>query len=205
MADVSWLVTGTRSGRPIVVAPGGADPSDAVVRVDAALDGFAGPVPRWYRATEQIGYWWVAIWVVLAVAVTLTTSPASLPWRIASGMTIGLLVTPISLALYRLVARAQARAAGAGSTDEALRRAADRARPSTPDSARQVAAVLAADPRSERRVHDLAWRAAKPDPAARKELEGLWEKADPERAALAKRQVAQLQAELDQLKADGKA
>lgn len=205
MAEASWLVTGSRSGRPIVLAPGGAEASAAAARVDAALDGFAGPVPGWFRAVERTRAGWFVLWMALGVVLTLLTSPATLAWQIASGLTIGLVVAPVSLVLLRLLARAQARARGASSTDQALRDVAGLARPTTPDAARQAAAVLASDPRSEPRVHDLVWRAAKPDAGARKELEALWEKADPTTAAVQRRQLAQLQADVDQLKADGKA
>jgi hypothetical protein len=205
VAQVSWLVMGGRSGRPIVVGPAADDATDAVTRVDGALDGFAGPVPRWFEVTEKIGYGWFAIWMAVGLVVALVASPAALQWRIASGLMIGLIVAPISIALFRLVARAQSRAQGAPTTERALRDAAGRARPTTPDTVRQVEVVLATSPHAEHRVHDLVWRAAAPDPAARKELEGLWEKADPEAAALQKRQMAQLQAEIDDLRSEGTA
>ncbi|MGF0115711.1 hypothetical protein ACQFYA_05185 [Promicromonospora sp. Marseille-Q5078] len=195
MAQLSWMVTGVRSERPIVVAPGTDDAHDAVTQVDNALDKFSGPVPGWFRALERLGYWWYGVCTVVGIALSFLLVPAEPAWKFSWGFALGFLAAPVSGPVLYYLARLQARLTGYPDTAQALADVADAARPSTPDSARHVSAVLAARPALERRVHDLAWRAAAPDAAARKELEGLWETADPDAAALQKRQVAALEAE----------
>ena len=199
MGQLDWLHTGVRSDKPIVTAPGATDTGDAVTRVDAALDGFAGKVPGWFRGLEKIGYWWYAICVVLGLVVGLTANPSEIEWRIASGIMIGLLVAPVSLLLLRLLAKAQARASGAPSTERAIAAVADRARPVTGETKFQVDAVLAKDPGLERTVHQLAWRTTQ-DAAATKELEGIWEKTHPEAATARAAKFAEIDAKVAALK-----
>jgi hypothetical protein len=198
MAQLDWLHVGVRSDQPIVTAPGVVDAGE-VAQVDAALDGFSGKVPGWYRLLEKVGLGWYAICVAIGLAVALAFSPAELHWRIAAGVTIGLVVAPPSLWLARLLARLQARATGEPSTKQALAAVADRARPVNGETRYEVETVLAKDPSLERKVHQLAWRTPD-DSGARKELEGLWEKADPEAATARAAKFAEVDAKIAALK-----
>lgn len=197
MAQVSWLVQGTRSQRSIITAPGAADVDDAVVRVDAALDGFPGHVPGWFRGLERLGFGWYAVCVVVGTGVSLALSPAEPVWRIASGITLGLIVAPLTIVLSRMLAKWQARATGSSSTAQALVDAADAARPVNGEIAMQIATIVENDPGRATAVHRTAWRAAAGDVAARKELEAAWESAAPDAAAARAAMVAKLQAEID--------
>jgi hypothetical protein len=198
MAQLDWLHVGVRSDQPIVTAPGVTDTGE-VAQVDAALDGFSGKVPGWYKLIEKVGLGWYAICVAVGLAISLAFSPAELHWKIAAGFTIGLVVAPPSLWLARLLAKLQARATGEPGTDRALAALADRARPVTGETKYEVETVLAKDPSLERRVHQLAWRTTD-EAAARKELEGLWEKADPEAAAARAAKFAEVDAKIAALK-----
>jgi len=202
-ARVDWLVDGSRSGRAIVTAPGRTDVGDAVVRVDAALDGFAGPVPGWFRGLERLGFWWYVICVVVGVGITLAVGPASVVWRVASGVTLGLILAPVSLVLLRALARGGSRADGAASPAQALAHAAAHARPVNGEIVMQVGTVLGRDAGRADAVHRMAWRAAGGDASARKELEAAWEAAAPDAAAARAEKVARLQAEIDADKARG--
>ncbi|GHH71833.1 hypothetical protein [Promicromonospora soli] len=198
MAQLDWLHVGVRSDKPIVTAPGVTD-TGAVTQVDDALDGFSGKVPGWFKALEKIGYWWYAICVIAGLAFSLALSPAEMAWKIAAGLTIGLVAAPVTSGLLRLLAKAQARAGGESGTERALAVLADRARPVSGETKFEVEAVLAKDPSLEHRVHQLAWRATE-DPAARKELESLWEMADPAAAAARAAKFAELDAKIASLK-----
>ena len=113
------------------------------------------------------------------------------------------MVRGVPRGLLSFVAHLQARLTGYPTTARSIAAVADAARPSTADAVKHVTAVLAARTTSEARVHRLAWQAARPDADARTEIEGLWGKADPESAAALRRQFAQIQAEVDGLRADG--
>src|SRR6478609_7955396 len=130
MAQPSWLITGERSKRPIVVAPGVDGADAAVTQVDNALDRFSGPVPGWFRAVERLGYWWYGVCIVVGVAVALALVPAELKWKIAWGIAFGLIATPVTSALGYYLARLQARAAGFPTVAKALSDVKGTARPS---------------------------------------------------------------------------
>lgn len=187
MTQADWLITGERTKRPVVVAPGTDDAAAAaaaVKQVDAALDGFAGPVPGWYRAVERLGYWWYPVCVVVGLVLAFALAPARVEWQISLGLLVGLVGARGSGMVFWFLARLQARgSSGFGSTAKALAAAADVARPSDADTGTEVAAVLAKDPALESRVHLLVWQAADEQDGARQQLDALWEKADPEGAA----------------------
>ncbi|MCK9792659.1 hypothetical protein M1843_02735 [Isoptericola sp. 4D.3] len=204
MAHESWLVTGDRSKQPIVVAPGAADAHGAVTQVDNALGKFSGPVPAWFRVVERLGYWWYGICVVVGVVLGLLLVPAETQWKISWGFALGFLAAPLSGAILYRLARLQARAAGFPTTAKALADAKGTARPTNGEVHKHVTTVLGADPALESRVHRLAWRAAGDDGSARKELEGLWEKADPEAAAALADKFAAIRAENARLEEQGK-
>jgi hypothetical protein len=193
MAQLDWLHTGPRSGKPIMTAPGSLDARDAVARVDAALDGWSGKVPAWYAAVGKIGYWWVAICLIGGLAIGLVANPSEIEWRIASGLMIGILAIPVGGTLLRLLAKAQSRGTGAANPERALADVAHTARPMSGDVKKAVDAVLARDPRQEPKVHQLAWRGNE-DAAALQELDGLWRQADPEAVAARDREMADLEA-----------
>jgi hypothetical protein len=199
MAQLDWLHVGVRSDKPIVTAPGVTDTAAVVTLVDAALDGFAGNVPGWFKVLEKIGYWWYVICVVIGLAFSLAFSPAEMHWKIAAGFAIGLVGAPVTGGLLLLLAKLQARATGEPGTERALTAVADRARPVSGETKYEVETVLAKDPSLERRVHQLAWRTTE-DAAARKELEMLWEQADPDAAAARSVKVAEVEAKIAALK-----
>jgi len=204
MAEPSWLVTGARSKRPIVVAPGAEDAAAAVTQVDNALDRFSGPVPGWFRALERLGYWWYGVCIVVGVAAALAFVPAELRWKVAWGVAFGLVATPVTSALAYYLARLQARSAGFPTPAAALADVKGVALPSNGEVRKQVTTVLAADPALEGRVHRLAWQAARNDGSARTELEGLWEKADPQAAAALAEKFDRIRAENARLQDEGK-
>ncbi|MGH3588707.1 MAG: hypothetical protein ACRDQ0_20555, partial [Pseudonocardia sp.] len=117
---------------------------------------------------------------------------------------LGFIAAPLSSAVLYYLARLQARAAGFPTTAKALADVEDAARPSNGEVLKQVTTVLSAEPALEARVHRLAWQAARGDGSARKELEGLWEKADPTAAAALAEKFAGIDAETARLKEQGK-
>jgi hypothetical protein len=198
-AAPDWLVTGPRSRKQIVVAPGardGADTGRAVALVDDALRGFPGRVPAWFRLLERVGYWWWAVCLVAGLAIGLAFNPNEMKWKIASGLTLGLGGAPITGALLWTVAWLQARVFGPGGTAAVLASVVDAARPSNGDVLKHVTVVLARRPQLETRLHDLAWRAAANDGRARRELEDMWAEEEPEAAAALAAQFAELKASL---------
>lgn len=201
MAQLDWLHTGPRSGKPIMTAPGVSDPGDAVAQVDGALDGFSGRVPGWYAVVSKIGYWWIAICLIGGLAVGLVANASAIEWRIASGLMIGIVAIPVGGALLRLLAKAQSRSTAAGSPEQALADVAGLARPVAADVKKAIVAVLAKDPRQEGKVHQLAWRSNQDGPALQ-ELDGLWKQADPETVAARDTETARLEARVAAVRAE---
>lgn len=199
MAEPDWLHTGPRSGRPIMTAPGGASARDAVERVDAALDGWSGPVPGWYRAVGRIGYWWILLCLGGGLAIGLVAGPDTMAWKIASGLMIGIVAIPVGGVLLRLLARAQSKASGAGTPDAALAQVAAQARPMSGDVKRAVDAVLFADPRQGAQLHRLAWRSNE-DESVLRQIDDLWRQADPEAVAARDAETARLEARVEEVR-----
>jgi hypothetical protein len=203
MAQADWMITGARQPRPVVLAPGStADAADAA-RVDAALDGFPSGVPAWFRGLERIGYWWYGVCVVAGVLICLAVVPAPLEWRIATGLGAGFVAAPATGAALNVIAHLWSRARGPWSPQEAITRLQDRARPSDGETDKRVAAILAAKPALEARVHDVVWRQAGGEAGARHELTGLWEKEAPEEAARQAALIADVRAKIDGLTSRG--
>ena len=203
MAQVDWLHTGTHSEKDIVTAPSAGDVDDAVARVDAALDGYTGKVPGWFTAIKKLGYWWYAVCIAVLLVLALVLVPAGIGFRLTIGIVGGVVAAPLSGWALLLLAKLQSRSTGAASTEQALADVADRARPVTGETRYQVETVLDRTPDLEKKVHQLAWRSSQ-DAEARKSLEGLWEKAAPEEAAARAARIAEVEAGIADLKAQGK-
>lgn len=203
MAQVTWLRKGELSGRPIVAAPGLRDPRPAALQVDSALARFPGAVPAWYLAGRRVRYWLIPVALAVGVAVCLAVVPAEPTWQVAWGLMFGLAAVPVGGSIGYAIAQLQTRAAtGFRSPDRSLADAADKARPTDDDVVTQVTTLLREDPSLEAQVHELAWRTARPDAAARRRLEALWESADPAAAKARATDLAALQATVDAIKAD---
>ncbi len=207
MAQVSWLVQGARSQRSIITAPGATDVDDAVVRVDAALDGFPGPVPRWFRGLERLGRWWYVICLAVTVPVAIAVAPADMAWRVAAGLSSGLILAPVSGMILHQVARLHSRVGGSPSAEQSLSDAADAARLAPGTVVRKAEAILRKDAGLEPTIHGLSWRAAAqetPDArSAAQELLSLWEQADPEGAAAHVAEMERVRASIRDLKEPG--
>ncbi|MCT2585768.1 hypothetical protein [Actinophytocola gossypii] len=203
MGQPGWLYTGEVSERSIVTAPGAGDVGDAVVLVDAAVAGFCGKVPGWFRAVQRLKYWWYAVCIAVGLAVGLVFVPTPVEWRLTAGLTAGLVLTPVSGAVLGLVARRQTRVQGVRRPERLLAKVAGRARPVADTVREQIVTVLARDPGLDATVHELAWRSAKE--GARRELDELWKKADPRAAAARAAKIAEVTARVDDLKDQGKA
>lgn len=199
MAEPDWLHTGPRSGKAIMTAPGGTPARAAVEQVDAALDGWSGPVPGWYRVVSRIGYWWILLCLGGGLVIGLVAGPDAMEWKIASGLMIGIVAIPVGGVVLRLLARAQSKAGGAGSPDAALAQVADQARPMSGDVRRAVDAVLSADPQQGAQLHRLAWRSNE-DESVLRQIDDLWRQADPEAVAARDAETARLEARVEEVR-----
>jgi hypothetical protein len=208
MAQASWLVQGARSQRSIITAPGATDVDDAVVRVDAALDGFPGPVPRWFRGLERVGRWWYVVCLAVTVPVAIAVAPADMAWRVAAGLSSGLILAPLSGMILHQMAKLHSRVGGSPSTQESLARTTDAARPAPGTVVQQAESILRTDPHLEPTVHRLSWRAAEPATSdgqtAAMELFSLWQEVDPRAAAAQVAEIEQIRASIRELKEQGK-
>lgn len=208
MAQPGWMRTGKHSKKYIVTAPGATDVGEAVERVDAALEGYAGKVPGWFAAVQKLGYWWYGICIVVALALMFTVGSGNVSFKVASAVFLGVVGAPVTGWILLTLAKLQSRITGAPSAKQALAEFADRARPISEETRSQVETVLAKDPSLEPKLHRLAWnitpdRHSTENPGARKELEGLWAEADPEGAAEVAALVAEMDAKIAALKAKG--
>ncbi|WP_454851541.1 hypothetical protein [Promicromonospora soli] len=199
MSQANWLVKGSTSERWIVTAPGApTGVAKAVEQLDAALDGFSGNVPGWFRAVKKTGSWWYLICVVIAVVVVVAVAPVEIGMRIAIGISAGLFLAVLSGPLLRLLATAQSRAAGVASADRVIADVAGTARPIQQGVVERATAVIDNGAAPEDAVHALVWRAAQgsSDEAAAAELLALWRKAAPEQASAHQARMEQYQAQL---------
>ncbi|THV42731.1 hypothetical protein [Glycomyces buryatensis] len=204
-----WIVEGERSGRPIIIAPtatSGID--DAVRRMDLAFDGWAGPIPGWFKVLEKIGRWWYLIWVAIGIAVMALVVDREVWEYFVYGPVPGVFVATITGFLAYGLGHLQARISGGlGGRDAVIAALASQVRPGGAVKKMAVAA-LAADPAAEHYIHDLAWRAAGIGEANRvhatEELTQLWREADPEDAAAFDAKIADIEAKFKKLGDDGK-
>lgn len=199
MLQANWLIKGSASERWIVTAPGTpTGVAKAVEQLDAALDGFSGNVPGWFRTVRKTGSWWYLICVAIAVVVVVAVSPAEIGMRIAVGIAVGVLLAVLSGPLLRLLATAQSRAVGTASADRVITDVAGTARPIPQGVVDRAAAVLDNGAAPEDTVHALVWRAAQgsSDEAAAAELVALWRRAAPEQASAHQARMERYQAQL---------
>ncbi|MQM28114.1 hypothetical protein [Glycomyces albidus] len=201
MADVRWLIRTRQSAQVIITAPDApVGVGAAVERLEAALDGYAGPKPAWFRALERLGYWWYAICMAATAAVFAAAAPNGVALNIAYGLGSGIAVAVVSGGLIAGAAHVQTRLTSGRTAQQTIAEAAPLARPAG-SVADRVEAVLAWDPSREHEVHRLAWDAAeagRPNRrAADEELDDLWRRADPEAAAAREATLRRIRAGLE--------
>ncbi|MFD2797426.1 hypothetical protein ACFS27_27985 [Promicromonospora vindobonensis] len=209
MAQVNWLTKGERSGTTLITAPGTpAGVESGVERLDAALDGFTGPIPGWFRAFEKLGFWWYPICAVVGVLLVLLLVDPADAVRIASGMAISLVLAYLGAFALNVAAKAQARGRGHASSQQAIAEVDPLAR-IAPTGARALSdAVLGRDAGLEDQVHTLLWRSVKTTTAdgaaASEELQALLARTAPEHAAGRAADAERLEQQIKRLKEDGK-
>jgi hypothetical protein len=191
MNQVSWMVTGPRSGLTFITAPTStlAQSVAALDRLDIATAAETNPPkPGWYRVISKMGYAW---YLVIAVVVFLisfavgATVTSSLLYGVLGAAVLG----PITGGLLTSFARKQATTDGAAEQARAAA-AAEHAVVRIPQVGvvEAVRAVLGADPSQEDRVRELAWRISATDDlssdpgadAAATELFALHDQLNPE-------------------------
>ncbi|MEU6245982.1 hypothetical protein [Glycomyces sp. NPDC047010] len=187
MAEVGWLVRRSGSEHVIITAPDAASGvGEAVKRLEAALDGFPGRKPAWFRVLERVGYWWYLVCMVATAVVLALFGANGLVMNLVYGFFGGITVAVVTGGVLTGAAHLQARLGAGKSVEQARRDVAALARQGG-GVAERVEAILAKDPSLERRVHLLAWDAAEIGATDRSasddELTGLWELADPAAAA----------------------
>lgn len=208
MAQVRWLTIGERSKTTLITAPRApAGVDEGAERLDAALAGFTGPIPGWFRGFERLGAWWYPIWAVAGGLIAFALVSTAL--GVAAGMTAGLVLAYLSAFTINIAAQARARRTGSASSTQVIAEVDLLAR-IAPTGARDLAdAVLKHDARLEHQVHSLLWRSVKQtrtadgDTAAA-ELRALLEQTAPDHAAERSSAARRLEEQIKQLKEDGK-
>ncbi|WP_155830349.1 hypothetical protein [Glycomyces tenuis] len=208
MADVRWLIRTERSGQMIITAPDApVGVGAAAERLEAALDGFAGKKPAWFRRLERLGYWWYPICMVATAAVFAFAAPNGLGMNIAYGLGFGVGAAVVSGGIAASVAHLQARLTSGRTVEETVEEVAPFARRAG-GVADRVESILAWDPGREREVHLLAWRAAEVGApnrsAADRELDELWKQADPAAAAEREAKIREIEEGIAELKRKGR-
>jgi hypothetical protein len=167
MTQPTWLARGEHSDRWIVIAPGtpiGA--ASAVARLDAALQGFAGGVPRWYVRVAALGRWWLPIWIAICLPLAWVTVPVHPVLRVVVGLAVGVLLLPVGRAGFHALAVARSRRLAGADARKVVVDLAHVARAVPPGAAEQATAIVAADPRRADLMHTLLWQASEASPAA---------------------------------------
>ncbi|MEU5156853.1 hypothetical protein [Glycomyces sp. NPDC021274] len=167
---IAWIVRGARTRKAIITAPDRSSGLDeAAVRLDRALDGFAGPVPPWFdfmrRPASMLVYLLFA--AAIAVAAALLT-PLDAGTAVFLGFIIGALAA--ALAVKGGDALARRRSGGKARPEDVIREVAPLARPANyvVDLAE---ALFVHAPGIEAEIHGLSWRAASPDAAESRSAE----------------------------------
>lgn len=187
MAEISWLVTGERSGLTFLTSPDG-DPAEiraALARLDTVSATMTNPPrPAWYRAVSRLGYLWYVLIAVLAFVVLTVASDLTVTRTLLISVILAAILGPITGGVLTSVARRQARVEGA---DDAAHAAAlaERSLIRIPQqgTVEAVRTIVAADATKESRAHDLAWRTSAAydidsDPAASAAAEKLFDLQD---------------------------
>ncbi|MCD0447320.1 hypothetical protein LO763_27260 [Glycomyces sp. A-F 0318] len=200
MAGVSWIVRPKGSEHVIITAPDApVGVGDAVDRLQAALDGFPGRKPVWFRPLERLGYWWYPICMVAMAVAVAFAGPRELGLNIAYGLGAGVTVAVLSGMVLTGLAHLQSRLTSGRTVEQAVKEVAPLAR-GAGGVADRVEAILARDPAREREVHLLAWRAAGVGTPHRgradDELDELWKLADPAGAAAREAKIREIEAAL---------
>lgn len=204
MAEVPWIVDGPYSGKSIVTAPGA---SIDARRLDAALAGFAGSIPGWYRLLHRLGRWWYLVCVVAVCAVFVAWSPNGFWLSLAYGAGAGLPLAAVSGMLAYGLGRLQPRLVHRTTPEAVVREESARARQSALDRKR-IEAILDADPGLATEVHALVWHVSNPGDGgskreARKRLDELWHLADPQAAAAFDAKIREIEEGIAKRKRDG--
>ncbi|MCH7230933.1 hypothetical protein L0U85_08730 [Glycomyces sp. L485] len=207
MAEIRWLVRTRRSEQTIITAPDApVEVGAAAEQLEAALDGFSGRKPAWFRPLERLGYWWYPICMVATTAAFVVAAPNSLGMNIAYGLGFGVTAAVVTGAILASIAHLQVRLTSGRTVEETVKEVAALARRAG-GVADRVEAVLAWDPALEREVHLLAWRAAEVDgpdrSAADRELDELWKQADPVAAANREAKIREIEEGLAALRREG--
>lgn len=191
MNQVSWMVTGPRSGLTFITAPTStlAQSVAALDRLDIASAAETNPPrPGWYSVISKLGYAWylVVAAVVFVISFALGTPVTrSLLYAVLGTAVLG----PLTGGLLTSLARKQATVDGAAEQARAVASAEHGVVRIPQDGVVEaVRAVLDADPSQEDRVRELAWRVSATDDlnsdpgadAAATELFALHDQLNPE-------------------------
>jgi hypothetical protein len=167
---IAWIVRGARTKKAIIIAPDRSSGLDeAAVRLDLALNGFAGPVPPWfdfmYRTESFLGY-------ALVSAIGATAAVLLTPLEVGTALFLGLIAGAIAAAILVKVADVLAHRLSGGKArpEDVIREIAPLARPANyvVDLAETLVVL---DPGSETETHRLAWQAASSEAAESRSAE----------------------------------
>lgn len=162
---VAWIVRGARTRKAIITAPDRSGAGEAAVRLDRALDGFAGPVPPWFdflHRTQNLPVW--ALFAVIGVVAAIALTPLETGAAFFFGLIAGVVVAAVLVKIAELLVHRFS--GGKASAEDVIREVAPLAR-----SAHYVVDVAATlvelDPQHEHEIHRLTWQAASADAAER--------------------------------------